>query len=269
GGGGASAPTGVAPEVSRKPPINYRPALIADLIGSYSGIRRDDGTGIGSPCNFTITAEGKFSMTGGPTVNLLDGDLGVTIDSGSRYAFRRGPTDNTPSSTPLDILISNTNVIDGVPQISVSSLYPAGSCGAPGVLSLRGKPAFFVAEKFLEAEKKNWFCASSMGKPPTLEFGDYVNKGGEAVLGGERFSANSNVYREQVTLSPGNTWNKADPYRGQSLTYALDTKAGRNLAAIYDDAGDLLQVNAQPATFTITPTTDVTKDIYGCVPKAP
>ncbi|MDP2368231.1 MAG: hypothetical protein Q8M25_08365, partial [Rhodoferax sp.] len=46
GGGGASAPTGVAPEVSRKPPINYRPALIADLIGSYSGIRRDDGTGI-------------------------------------------------------------------------------------------------------------------------------------------------------------------------------------------------------------------------------
>jgi len=268
GGGGDSVPSGTTPEVVRKPPINYRPTLISGLIGSYMGICDYASTGVSAPGIVTITAEGKFSVTGGPSANLLDGDILMTIYGGSRYSFLR---DSSTGSTPLMLLMVNTKSEDGVPQIGIiaGSSSIEVSCNVPGTLNPGGRPGFFVAEKFLDADRKDLRCADSMGKPAVTVMGNYLNKGGEAVLGAEKFSASLNIDREIIGLAPPNVWDRSNPYAGQSFSYTLDTKEGRNLAVIYDDAGDLFQVSAQRATFAITPTTDVTKDVYACRPVTP
>lgn len=250
------AASGDLTRVSGKTPVNFRAEVLAGLVGTYSSTECIDlVTSTAKPGVIDVSSAGIVTINGATSGNLFDPEVvvsvqrGVTGVDGVNQSFLWGRGVNS-SAALIFFQVTGPTIQKDVTGITVQAWINAErfGCFVPGNLNIVSKPAFFAAQKYLEVEVKDWFCIDGVNKAPVLTMGGYKNKAGEAVLGGETFSASSNYMLERLAIEPPNSPDKVVPNRGQGLVYTLETKAGRMLAAEHNDAGELLGVIAQRAS---------------------
>ncbi len=271
------AATGSGSGASGKAPVDYRPVLLASLVGTYSSPECIDLVSSQlKPGSITVGADGTLTINGAAAGSLYEPDIAVHVqrsdftDMGGTAGLSFQWFRDVKSKAP-EIYFQVTGPTTEKGQTGVTAQAWGGSakisCFVPGNLGSFGKPAFFAAQKYLEADVKDWHCVDGVNKPSTLVLGAYKNAGGEAVLGGEVFSAALDTRDERIILAPPNAPDPASPNRGQALSYTLATKGGRQLHAFYDDAGGLTQVGGAKSPLAANASQPLNP--YVCTPKAP